>query len=241
MQQYENEVHLSDYLRIIKNRRIVLITFFITTVFIVTIGSFLMQPIYRATVTLFIDKESPNVLTTTGQVSLGGEDYYTYKEYFQSQVEIIKSASIARQVFKEFNLAYSKDYSNSKDPIRSFLETIKVEAVRDTRLLMLSVDNKDPKLAAEMANKIAEIYVARNLTYITKSEVLNLLKNEYLKLQARLSEYSKIYKHKHPKMIRLKEELAQMVERIQEEKESVGDYDLAEVSMDTTYTYGSVL
>ena len=44
---------------------------------------------------------------------------------------------------------------------------------------------------------------------------MNLLKNEYLKLQAKLSEYSKIYKHKHPKMIRLKQEITQMVEKIE--------------------------
>lgn len=135
MHQYEPQIHLSDYLRIVRNRKNVLITFFFTTVIIVTIGSFLMKPIYRATVTLFIDKESPNVLISTGQVSLGGDDYYTYKEYFQSQVEIIACNSIVRKVFNEFNLGQDKDYAHVKDPIKIFLRSIKVDTIRDTRLL----------------------------------------------------------------------------------------------------------
>ncbi|MFC1709246.1 polysaccharide biosynthesis tyrosine autokinase [Candidatus Omnitrophota bacterium] len=241
MQQFEREVHLSDYLRIVKNRKKVLITFFFITVLIVTVSSFTTDPVYRATVTLFIDKESPDVLTTTGQVSLGVEDYYTYKEYFQSQREIIKSVSIVKRAFEEFNLGQQKAYLNAKTPLKDFLDTIKVDVIRDTRLLLLSVDNENPRLAADIANRIAEMYVLRNLSYITKTEVLNLLKNEYLKLQTRLSEYSKIYKHKHPKMVRLQQEIGQMTERLKSEKDKVGDYEIEEVPSMTTYTSSSVL
>ncbi|MFC1645677.1 polysaccharide biosynthesis tyrosine autokinase [Candidatus Omnitrophota bacterium] len=241
MQQIETEVHLSDYVRIVKNRKKVLITFFIITVLAVTVSSFTTEPVYRATVTIFVDKESPDVLTTTGQVSLGVEDYYTYKEYFQSQKEIIKSVSIGKRVFEEFNLGQNKAYLNAKTPIKDFLDTIKVDVVRDTRLLLLSVDNENPHLAAGIANRIAEVYVLRNLSYITKTEVLNLLKNEYLKLQTRLSEYSKIYKHKHPKMVRLQQEIEQMTERLKLEKDRVGDYDVEEAPSMTTYTSSSVL
>ena len=52
MQQVEQETHLSDYWRIIKERKDVVIIFFIVVVFTVTIGSFLIKPIYRATVKL---------------------------------------------------------------------------------------------------------------------------------------------------------------------------------------------
>lgn len=241
MQQHEQEVHLSDYLQVIKRRRSVVLTFFSVTVLIVTVGSFLLQPIYRATVTLLVDVESPNVLTTTDSVALGAPNYYAYKEYFQSQKEIIKSRSLIRQVFEEFKLGGSEEYLNAKDPIEEFLKTIKVEPVRDTRLLLLHVDNKNPGLAAGLANRIAEIYVARNLAYITKSEVMNLLKNEYLRLQGKLSELSKTYKHKHPKIIRLNQEIEQMADRIKEEKERAAGYDLARDSSSNPEASGSVL
>ena len=218
MQQVEQETHLTDYWRIIKERRNVVIIFFIIVVFTVTIGSFLLKPTYRATVKLLIDVESPHALTTTGSMALGSPNYNAYKEYFQSQKEIIRSRGIVRQIFEEFKLSKLKKYRDSAEPITKFLKTIKVEPVRDTRLLLLHVEDENSKLAADLANRIAQIYVERNLAYISKSEVLNLLKNEYLKLQAKLSEYSKVYKDKHPKMIRLKQEIAQIAVRIREEK-----------------------
>jgi len=225
MQQSEQEIHFSDYLRIIKGHQAFVIIFFVLAVFTVAIGSFLMDPVYRATVTMLIDIEGPNVLTTTTDfVSMGSNNYYAYKEYFQSQKEIIRSRSIAGHVFQELELDQKEPYISSKDPIGKFMGMIEVEPVRDTRLLLLHVDSKDPSMAADIANRIAEVYVTRNLVYITKSEVMNLHKNDYLRLQTKLSEYSKIYKDKHPKMIRLKQEIAQIAARIKEEKDRVDAY-----------------
>ena len=231
MQQYESGTQLSDYLKVIKNRKSIIATFFFVTVFVVTIASFMAKPVYMATVTLLIDMESPNVLTATDpSVTLGPTNYYAYKEYFQSQVEIIKSRSIARQVLNELDLNKTEEYKNAEDPVKDLLEKVKTEEVDGTRLLLLHVFNRDPQQAADIANSIARVYIERNLAYITQSEVMNLLKNEYLKLQARLSEYSKIYKDKHPQMIRLKEEIEQMASRIKGEKERAEGNDLTGAS-----------
>ena len=221
----QQEPHIKDYIDVIRRRRDIVILFFVTTVLVVTIGSFLMKPVYRATTTLLIDPESPNVLTATGTIEMQSENYLSYKEYYQSQVEIMTSYSLAKKVFDEFGLGKTREYAKAKEPVKSFLKTIKVDPVRDTRLVRLSVDNKAPELAANIANRIAELYVMRNLYYISKSEILNLLKNEYLKLEARLSEYAKVYKDAHPEMIRLKNEMADMLDKIAREKKSMYNYD----------------
>ena len=189
----KNELHMKDYLSVLQRRRSVITLFFLTTVLVVTLGSFIMRPVYRAKATLFIDLENPNVLTSSGLVELQSQNYYSYKEYYQSQKEILTSLPIIQKVFDELGLAGTEEYSRVKEPIKKFLKTMRVEPVRDTRLLELYVDNRNPGLAAKVANRIAEIYVKRNLYYISKTELLNLLKNEYLKLEAKLSEYSKIY------------------------------------------------
>ncbi|MFH0763780.1 MAG: polysaccharide biosynthesis tyrosine autokinase [Candidatus Omnitrophota bacterium] len=214
-----NEPHMKDYLNILRRRKGIVVLFFVTTVLVVTLGSFIMKPVYRAKAELFIDLENPNVLTASGIVELQSQNYYSYKEYYQSQKEILTSLPIIQKVFDEFGLADAKEYSRAKEPIRKFLKTIKVEPVRDTRLLELYVENKNPELAAKIANRIAEIYVKRNLYYISKTELLNLLKNEYLKLETKLSEYSKIYKEGHPEMMRLKKELEELVNKIGLEKD----------------------
>lgn len=222
----EQELQISDYINVLQRRKSVIIIFFITTVLVVTIGSLIMKPVYRATATLLIDVESPNVLTTSGMVAIEAQNYYTYKEYYQSQKEIITSRVIAREVFNEFNLADTKNYKKAKDPVGEFLKTIKVEPVRDTRLLKLHVNSKDPVLAANIANRIAEMYVRRNLYYISRDEMMNLLKNEYLKLETKLSEYNKTFLAKHPQMIRLKKELRETVKKIEDVKKASFGYDI---------------
>ncbi len=217
------EINIQDYWKIVKKRKNIVLVFFFTVVTVVTIASFMMPPVYRASAILLIDLESPNVLTATGEVSLGPSNYYTYKEYFQSQVEIIKSRSLLRQVFEQLNLESKEKYKEADDPISKFSKSIEVNPVRDTRLLIIAAEGQDPELAAKIANALAKAHVTHNLVYITKSEVLNLHKNEYLKLQAKLTEYSKIYKLKHPKMIRLMREIQQMKETIQQEKQQLTD------------------
>ena len=53
---------IKDYIEVLRRRRDIITTFFITTVMVVTLGSFLMRPVYRAGVTLLIDVESPLAL-----------------------------------------------------------------------------------------------------------------------------------------------------------------------------------
>lgn len=220
----QEDIHIKEYADVIKRRRDIIVTFFAAVVLIVTAGSFIIRPVYRATTTLLIDPESPNVLTATGMIEMQSHDYLAYKEYFQSQVEIITSRSLARKVFDDLELIKIRKYAKAKDPIKIFLKTIKVEPVRDTRLLKLCAENRDPELAARIANHMAELYVMRNLYYISKSEILNLLKNEYLKLEARESEFEKIYRAGHPEMIKVKEEMSDILDRIEREKKSVYDY-----------------
>jgi len=235
IQQSIENPSLRNYVDILVRRREIVATFFTTTVFLVVIGSFIIRPVYRATATLLIDVESPNILTTSGSVAMGSENYYSYKEYFQSQMEIIVSRPIGRQVFNELGMGNTRAYRRAKDPLKDFLKNITIEPIRDTRLLKLHAENKDPVLAAKIANLMAQTYVMRNLAYISKNELLNLLKNEYLKLQTKLSEYNKIYKGGHPEMIRLKQEMADLAKRIQQENEAISSYDVSESpALDTT-------
>lgn len=213
--------HIKDYLSLLRRRRDIILAFFITTVAIVTLGVLIMKPVYRASATLLVDLESPNMLTTSGAVELGAPSYNSYYDYLQTQMEIMTTRSIARQVIDDLHLKNLKAYAQSKDPVEALLKSVSVEPKRDTRLVVLNVDSEDPVLAAKIANRLAEVYVRRNLVYISKSEQLNLSKNEYLKLQSRLSEYAKVYKENHPAMIKLRKEIADLVRNMgQGKKES---------------------
>jgi capsular exopolysaccharide synthesis family protein len=221
----QQELHLRDYLNTLGRRRWIAIFFFSVVFISVTLVTFLSTPVYKSTVTLLIDMESPNVLTTSDMVSLESRDYFTYKEYFQTQKEIIASRNIINRVFEEFNLMKVQNFAEEKEPLNKFAKTISVEPVRDTRLLKLNVMNENPVLATKIAERIAEIYVKQNLYFITKDELTNLLKNEYLKLGTKRSELAKTYKDKHPKMISISQEMTEMRSRIENIKNSTVNYD----------------
>jgi capsular exopolysaccharide synthesis family protein len=229
--------NLTDYRDVLHRHRKMITQFFLTVVLVVTAGSFLMTPIYRSTVIILIDEASPNVLTTTGNVALQSQDYLSFKEYYQSQIEIFTSMSLARKVFNDFELGAMPEYANAKEPVKAFLKSVKVEPVRDSRLIKLNVENKDPVLATKMANRWADLFVKRNLYYISRSELMNLFKNEYLKLESKQAEFSKIYKDKHPAMIELKDQLAELVQKIERVKKSSFDYSSLEQDMQAQGRY----
>lgn len=225
------QVLLRDYKDVLYRHQRIIVQFFLTVLLVVTFGSLIMTPVYRATVVVLIDEASPNVLTTTGNVAMQSQDYLSFKEYYQSQIEIFTSQNLARKVFNDFKLGAIPEFARAKEPIKSFLKTVKIEPVRDSRLIKLFVENKDPILAANIANRLAELFVKRNLYYISRSELMNLFKNEYLKLESKEAEYSKTYKEKHPRMIELKDQMDDLVQKIERVKESSFDYNALEQDM----------
>ena len=122
----DEDLHLKDYVNVIRRRIGIVALFFITLVLVVAVASFTMKPVYRATTTLLINVENPDVLTTSGVVSLESRNYYAYKDYYQSQIEIITSRAIARSVFDDFNLSRKEEYAEAKDPLSAFLKLLKL-------------------------------------------------------------------------------------------------------------------
>jgi uncharacterized protein involved in exopolysaccharide biosynthesis len=97
---FQEEVHLTNYLRIIRKRQWVIITFFVILVVSVTISSFLSAPIYKATARILIEKETPNVLSFKEVLALDTAD----TDYYQTQYTILKSRTLAKQVLQELGI-----------------------------------------------------------------------------------------------------------------------------------------
>ena len=309
----QKDIHLKDYLFILLNRKWIVISFFIFIVTIVSFATFIQKPVYRATATVIVDTETPNVLSSVSEVvRLGESNYFAYRDYMDTQKEIIKSRRNAYRVFKKLQLSSHKEFSDEKDPLEALLKKIKVASLRNTKILEISADDTDPKMASVMANEFAKVYSDSNLALSTKTsnnaedwlkkelevqerkvrdseieaqdykeknglifseqrtnivsealtkindsymesqsrriqietaykaieddkgellldnlpslltgnESLQQLKQDYLKQEALLMEYRKVYKSKHPKMIALLGQIGYLKTRIKNELES---------------------
>lgn len=84
----------------------------------------------------------------------------------------MKSRTVAKQVIEKLGLKISEE---------DLINSISVQAKKDTELLEISVSNSDPKTAADIANtlaevfteKVKEVYQIENVTVIDKAEMDN--------------------------------------------------------------------
>ena len=109
----EKDIHLRDYIRILKKRKLTIFTFFSITFLVVFIGTFTAPPVYKASTKVLIEKGDANPL---------GQTYPTHfidPEFLETQVQIIKSRSVADRVVTLLALdtKYRSDFIREKSPL----------------------------------------------------------------------------------------------------------------------------
>jgi len=176
----EKEFHLLDYWRIILKHRWTIAAFFTVIVVVVTVGSFLAEPVYRASAQVLIERESPKILGLPEVMSLNTAD----KDYYQTQYEMLRSRALAERTVAALDLIHHPEFAprEKKNPkeqtanqpkadpqpaltwlINAFLNRVIIEPVKNSRLVNVSFEAKDPALAARAANTLAEQYIRQNL------------------------------------------------------------------------------
>ncbi len=219
------ETNLTDYWRILIRRRWIVISFFTVCVTTVVLGTFYMTPLYRATTSIIVEGENTNVLRAE-EAPAAGSNLDIYESYLETQMALIKSNTVAGKVFEEFKLGtllrYQKKEGLGKLFERKFIEDVYLERLPATRMITIAVENPDPKMAADIANRLAQVYTQDNLT----RRALNFIRNQrmaslnadFLRLQAKLDAMSNQFGPKHPDMIALREEIRTMADRIKNQR-----------------------
>lgn len=137
-------------------------------------------PIYQAQATIEIRTETPQVLGGDIQPVIdpvAGARYWSTQEYFETQYRIIRSRSVAEEVVTALQLAEDLGFLGidpeasaearanaieAIDPIAHLIGMISVVPVQESHLVQIVVENRDPELATQIANTLAEVYVGRN-------------------------------------------------------------------------------
>jgi capsular exopolysaccharide synthesis family protein len=88
-----DDIHLSDYLKVLSRRRWPALTAFVLVVLTVLVYTFTATPIYKARVQLLIESENPNVVSFKEVL----EQEKTTNDYHQTQYRILQSRSLARR------------------------------------------------------------------------------------------------------------------------------------------------
>ena len=194
------QIHIYDYLRVLYKWRKPAILCFAAIVVIVAVASFIATPIYKATSRILIDREIPRALDI--RQMLPGDA--TGTEFYQTQYKLLQSKSFVLKVIRTLNLSENRTFmaetglnkkfitKEEKEGlvIERFYKHYSVEPIRNSRLVDLSFESKDPSLAATVANAIAKAYIVFIMEHksSTSSEAADFLSKQINEQKIKLEE-----------------------------------------------------
>lgn len=179
------EVHLSEYWAVVVKRRSLIGVILASSLLTAGLVSFLSRPTYKAVVSLRVEKDKGSVLDV-GSASVMPMEFYN-PEFLPTQTRLMKSREIAERAVKRLNLVEDEEFNPKKsgvarqvprkseegkvgqilDPATTVAITLqrRVETtpIRGTNIVELSFTAGSPKLAAAVANALADAYIDWNL------------------------------------------------------------------------------
>jgi polysaccharide biosynthesis transport protein len=160
----EAATNLLAYLSVLWRRRWLVAGILVLTVGAAWAFTLIQTPVYRATATVLIEPEAPRVVNIQDVAPGTGNGAVPSPEYYATQTKLIQSREIIEGVIARLNLKERiPEIGGAADPYGAFLSFLLVENLKNTRLVTLSFENTDPKLAAEVANAAARGYVKYNV------------------------------------------------------------------------------
>jgi len=193
MDQPEEEINLLDYWRVIWKRRWMIGGVWLSAVLAALVVSLLLPKVYRSTATLLPSLDSKDgaglgaLLSAAGGaagaaqtlgISLPGAPA-TPTDVF---VAMLKSRIMADDVIKQFDLMRLYE-AKTMDDARKALEDDTTIKVSKEKVIMIVVEAKDPKLAADMAN-----YYVSNLDRLNRTLNVSKASQNRAFIERRLAE-----------------------------------------------------
>lgn len=211
------EINFQDiYQKVLKHRLLVVATVACSIIFAL-IYAFSQVRIYQSTGRIMVDSQPPKIFKVDNTVM---PDYTDRPNFFNSQIEVLKSRSVADLVFQDLGgyepiKRRGKPESKLK-PITevqrkdALLKQVKISPVRMTQIIAISVEDSDPKLAARIANSWIRSYI-----FFSSMDQLFQRRSE---LESDLTQQLEFYKRKHPIIVGLRSQIASIDQKIENER-----------------------
>ena len=161
-------VPLSHYLWILRRHRWKMAAFVATCALVTAVVSARLQPIFESTATVDVDRQAPSEVV--GEDSTRSTAPNDADQFLATQVKLIQSDAVLRPVAEQFHLLDSEQQLKGMSPEEAqerarapvALNRLKVTRPPNTYLLLISYRSPDPVLAANVANAIANSYLAHS-------------------------------------------------------------------------------
>jgi capsular exopolysaccharide synthesis family protein len=163
--------------RKILRRRWLVVPFFVAAVLVTTVVTLRQTKVYDATCTIIIDLNAPRVLEkeqVQDVVDTGTGGFWYSREYYETQYKVIASRAVAQRVADHLQLEKNDRFLTGgageippgrarPDPVKILQKYLRIEPVKDSRVVRIRYEDPDPQLAATIANAFADAYIAESL------------------------------------------------------------------------------
>jgi polysaccharide biosynthesis transport protein len=159
--EYAEEIDFQKYWLVMRRRWLPAAIACGTTLGLATLLALLQEPHYEAEGKLLIRSSRTSALTGLGE-ALGQLEALGFQNSpLDTQAEIIRSAPVLREVIQTFKLV---DTSTGEmfEP-EDFVKKLTIKGVAGTDILRVSYANPDAKLAADVVNRLIDVYIRTNL------------------------------------------------------------------------------
>lgn len=153
----EMDFDIKDIFRILKNRwKVIVGITTIITLFSALISCFIIRPVYKADIKVFIGKEQIK------DVKYDSNDVEMYKKLLKTYVELIKTNDLIKNAIEDKNLDIT-----ASQVISNLTATPKT----DTQILQISYENNDNGIAKEVLVAVVDEFIKESQMLIPNGTV----------------------------------------------------------------------
>jgi capsular exopolysaccharide synthesis family protein len=172
----EGYSYLRAYWLILLKRRWTVITALVILPTLAAIVSFRTKPVFEATARVEVESDTPEIQSLSDLYR--GEMGYADEAFLQTQVDVLRSENLAWRTVQQLGLRQdagvvsgSGDSANTPVPsatvaqnalIQAFRGHLRVQLMRESRMIEVTIDGTDPQLAARQANALVNNYIEYN-------------------------------------------------------------------------------
>jgi capsular exopolysaccharide synthesis family protein len=155
----DNRLHFLDYWRIIRMRGLLIFVVFALVVGTTAVLTHWIEPTFMSTVRMDVQKDVGDISSLMPQQQQSGFDPF----FVMTQFEILQSKEVLYRVIEDLKLVqrWDQKYRLGQSKVKAYQilsKLIDPRQVRSTSIIEINVYSKDKAEAAEIANKIAEVY-----------------------------------------------------------------------------------
>ena len=214
----QSGLNLRDFIGTLNRHKTLLLGFTLGTLLFSLIVTLFIDPVYRASSTLQIERNAKQIVNID---MLNPLESRSDKDFYETQRQLIQSRALARRVINQLGLERNIESTSFTSKVKSFLsigsdpnqhnatsiestflENLSVTPVSNSQLVQINYESTDPKLSAEITNAVTRTFVRMNLerrfdtaSYSQEflSTSINKTKKDLERSEKRLNEYATTY------------------------------------------------